>query len=160
MKKFRIYLDTSVISHLFHDDAPQRRDETREFFEKVRAAEAFETYVSKVVLDELGKTRDAILRAKLLATMQEVQPIILPSDPPKVAELADAYQRAGIVPPRQREDSLHVAYATIFEMDYLVTWNYRHLARPRIEALIGSINLSEGYTKPLRLITPLQLVVP
>ena len=35
MKKLRIYLDTSVISFMFADDAPEKRDVTREFFERV-----------------------------------------------------------------------------------------------------------------------------
>lgn len=77
-----------------------------------------------------------------------------------MANLATRYIEHGIIPAMKAEDALHVAYATVFELDVLVTWNFRHLARARTEALIGSVNVVEGYSKPLRLLTPLEVLRP
>jgi len=52
MKKLRIYLDTSVINFLFADDAPEKRDITRKFFEKQIAD--YDVFVSAVVMDEIN----------------------------------------------------------------------------------------------------------
>jgi predicted nucleic acid-binding protein len=65
MKKLAIYLDTSVLNFLFADDAPEKRDITREFFEQLKEKK-HDAYVSDVVVDEISKAdpdkRDALLK--------------------------------------------------------------------------------------------------
>lgn len=70
MPKLRIYLDTSVISHLFHDDAPERRADTEEFFENAVAQNAYDVFISLVVLEELTRTKNPVLRRLFLETVQ------------------------------------------------------------------------------------------
>lgn len=60
MKKLRIYLDTSVINFLFADDAPEKRDITREFFAERLARH--DVYISDTVLVEIANTRDPVKR--------------------------------------------------------------------------------------------------
>jgi hypothetical protein len=50
-----------------------------------------------------------------------------------------------VIPPSKPNDSLHVAYATVHELDFLLSWNFQHLANVRREARILAINLKEGY---------------
>ena len=64
MKKVRIYLDTSVINFLFADDAPEKRDVTRKFFE--RHITRYEAFISAVVLDEINRTKVPAKRNRLL----------------------------------------------------------------------------------------------
>jgi hypothetical protein len=45
-------------------------------------------------------------------------------------------------------------------MDILVTWNYRHLAKAKTATLIALVNSAEGYARPLRLLTPLEVLAP
>ncbi|RJP54983.1 MAG: hypothetical protein C4549_09085 [Deltaproteobacteria bacterium] len=61
-RKTKVYLDTSVISALFDEKNPQRQILTQRFFENIGS---FDTYVSEVVLAEIGDTRDAQLRNRL-----------------------------------------------------------------------------------------------
>ena len=70
MKKLRIYLDTSVINFLFADDAPEKRDLTAEFFKRV-VRHADNVFVSKLVVDEVGRTRNEVRRAALRAVLLE-----------------------------------------------------------------------------------------
>ena len=160
MPKLRIYLDTSVVSHLFHEDAPERKADTEEFFENAILPKAYETFISSVVLEELARTKNLVLRQRFLQATEHYQLDILPEGGNEVARLAALYMDRGVIPFRNPEDALHVAYATLFEMDSLVTWNFRHLARAKTAGLIGSINLVEGYMRPLRLQTPLELLQP
>ena len=63
MKKLRIYLDSSVISFLYADDALERRDITTRFFE-TRLTE-YDVSISDVVLFEIGNTRNPAKRELL-----------------------------------------------------------------------------------------------
>ncbi|PIW31378.1 MAG: hypothetical protein COW28_07385 [bacterium (Candidatus Ratteibacteria) CG15_BIG_FIL_POST_REV_8_21_14_020_41_12] len=73
-------------------------------------------------------------------------------------ELAQIYLNRKIVPEEKRDDALHVAVATIFEVDALITWNYRHLANLRKSELFHSVNLEKGYTKQLNIVTPMEVI--
>ena len=43
-------------------------------------------------------------------------------------------------------------------MDVLLSWNFRHLANINKEAQIQAVNILEGYSKPLRMVTPLEVI--
>jgi len=55
-------------------------------------------------------------------------------------------------------DALHVAISTVNKIDYLVSWNYKHLANVNREKNIIAINLQYNYLNPLRICTPLELL--
>ena len=56
------------------------------------------------------------------------------------------------------EDALHVAVATLAEMDAVVSWNFRHLANLRKAELFYSVNLSCGFHKKVEIITPWEVI--
>jgi hypothetical protein len=72
-------------------------------------------------------------------------------------ELAFRYIEHGAIPEAKLEDAQHVAYATVHEMDILVSWNFRHLANVKKEAKILAVNVEAGYWRPLRLLSPLEI---
>lgn len=69
MRKWRIYLDTSVINFLFADDAQAHRAITVEFFDQ--RLERFEVFISDVVLFEIGKTQDPEKKAALFEAVRK-----------------------------------------------------------------------------------------
>ena len=159
MKKLRIYLDTSVISFLSADDAPEKRDETHEFFERFVRAGTCEIYVSSVVVDEIKRTHDPSTRQRLLDVIHEYRLAQLDNEPrQEMIELAQQHIAQGAIPPGEFDDALHVATSTVHEMDVLVSWNFHHLANIRKEARIGAVNTLLGYHHPLRITTPHQLL--
>jgi predicted nucleic acid-binding protein len=160
MPKLRIYLDTSVINHLFHDDAPERQAATWELFENAIGPKAYDAFISSVVVDEIRRTPDPGRRSQLLDVIGQYELSILPDGGDEVDRLAQLYVQRGIIPVKEPEDALHVAYATLFEIDVLVTWNFRHLAKAKNVPLIQAVNLVEGYNRPLRLVTPLEVLEP
>jgi hypothetical protein len=52
---------------------------------------------------------------------------------------------------------MHVAYATVFEMDVLLSWNFKHLASLRREARFAVVNQAEGYGRSPRIVSPLEV---
>ncbi len=156
MRKLRVYLDTSVISFLFADDAPDLRRITVDFFD--RYAEHCDLYGSDVLLRELQADRDSHRRECHFRVLAERRIFILPADSDdEVALLADAYLREGVVPERKRDDALHVAYATVFEMDVVLSWNFKHLANLRREARFTAINHAAGYIRSPRIVSPMEM---
>lgn len=71
----------------------------------------------------------------------------------------ELYLARGVIPAGKRDDAFHVAYATVFGMDILLSWNFKHLANIRREKLIAEINQATGYPELLRLLSPLEVEV-
>jgi hypothetical protein len=63
-----------------------------------------------------------------------------------------------VIPKNKKINALHVALCTVNKIDYLVSWNYRHLANVNREKKIISINIQHNYLHPLRICTPLELI--
>jgi len=52
---------------------------------------------------------------------------------------------------------LHVAYATVFGIDVVLSWNFKHLANLRKEARFTAVNHEEGYWHSPRIVSPLEV---
>ena len=154
--KLRIYLDTSVINFLFAEDAPDFRKATEDFFD--RYATRYDLFVSNVVLLEIGRDPDPVHRVLLENAVAGHGIMELPEEPrDEIEMLARSYIEAGIIPVHKAEDAFHVAYATVHQIDVLLSWNFRHLANVRREARFLAINQQLGYRYPLRLVSPLEV---
>mgnify|MGYP001616421264 CR=1 FL=1 len=152
MKKLKIYLDTSILSFVFADDAPEYKSLTCEFFDQQVMPGHYDVYISKIVIDEIDKTSSAEKKAGMLSLIEKYRLNILPLDKQEeIATLASHYLKAKIVPANKLEDALHVAYAVIYDIDILVSWNFKHLANLNKERGFNRINLEVGYKASLRL---------
>ena len=75
----------------------------------------------------------------------------------EMADLADVYLGRGIVTPQYAGDAEHVAICTVQRIDFLVSWNFRHLVNVSREKSFNSVNLLQGYA-PVRIVSPLELI--
>ena len=73
------------------------------------------------------------------------------------AKLVDILIADGALPSGARDDATHVAIATVHRMDYLVTWNCRHIDNAEVKPLIRSVCAVHGYTCP-EICTPEELM--
>lgn len=155
MNKLKIYLDTSIISFLFADDAPDFQQITVDFFTKF--SPRYGLYISEVVLLEITKNTDDERKQKMLAALEQFP---INNLPPAVAiqEIAKVYLENGVIPVNKVEDALHVGYATFYHVDILLSWNFRHLANINKERRIMVENFKLGYNYPLRLLSPLEVL--
>lgn len=150
-KKIRIYLDTSVISALFDEKNPERQDLTKRFFEKV---ESFDVYISEVVLAEIDDTKDVELKDKLKDTALSFKILSIDEE---TRELANEYVKHGAIPAAYSEDALHIAISTLNGIDYLLSWNFKHIVKVKTRKIVNIVNLS--FSCPdLKIATPAELI--
>jgi hypothetical protein len=142
MKKLKLYLETSVWNFLFADDAPERKGDTIRFFEEIRNGD-YELFISGLVIAEIERAREPV-RNMLLEKIDEIEPEVLEI----IGEadgLAQKYAGACFLPEKAFDDLTHVAVATVNRMDFLVSWNLKHIVKVKSIAGINEVNLSEGY---------------
>ncbi len=155
MRKLKLYIETSTWNFVFADDSPEKKAITKEFFELVYKG-VYEIYISDVVLAEINRAPESV-KKKLLRLINRIEPIILELKP-KVEYLAGIYLKRKIIPEKKVEDALHVAIATLDELDAVVTWNYQHLANIRKAELFFGVNLEQGFHKKVEIITPWEVI--
>lgn len=143
----RVYLDTSVISALFDARNPQRMSVTEAFF---RASTGFELFTSTITLGEIAQTPDPVLRENLHSLASQMS---LLSVSETIEWLAREYIRCGAIPKGHPEDALHIALAVQNEMDFLLSWNFKHLVRRKTKDIIRMVN-SLNQLRHVEIISP------
>ena len=109
-------------------------------------------FVSEVVLQEAraGDATEVIKRLNVLAGL----PIL--DVPTEASRLAGLLLSRGIVPSKANMDAVHIAVATVHGMDYLLTWNLKHIANAHVRKMVARIFRAEGYESP-EICTPEEL---
>jgi hypothetical protein len=154
MRRLKLYLDTTVWNFYFDDRVPVYQEAAVEFFAKARLG-LYDLNASAAVAEELDAAPEP-KRGKLLALFEEISPNLLEADA-EVKRLAALYLDRRALPARSTLDALHVAHATLHQMDVLVSFNFKHLANIGRRDRITAINLEQGYSHPLNLLPPMQL---
>jgi len=134
----KAYLDTSVLSALFDDKNPERKNLTRIFFNQT---ENFQIFISDLTLAEIERTVNVQLKRKLQKLVDKFDVVKTNDDVERVAE---EYIKQGAVPEGYPEDAYHIALTVIYEMDYLLSWNFRHIVRKRTIDVIRMVNTLHG----------------
>jgi predicted nucleic acid-binding protein len=155
MPRPRVYVETTI-PNFYYDFRPSeavalRREATRRWW--ATAAERYELVTSVYVHDELSAGRGAAvaLRLKLL------EGIGLLRASPAVDATIEVYFKHRLMPRKPPVDAMHLALASHYGCDLIVTWNCKHLANKNKVHHIQRINTSLGLGLP-RLVTPLELV--
>ena len=153
--KPRVYIETTVVSYL--TAWPSRdivvaahQQLTREWWQTQK--QRFEVVASQFVLQEAssGDLEAARERINVLATMPLLEVVEID------LELADRLVQDGSVPISAKEDALHIAIAATNGIEYLLTWNCRHLANAMMRDRIEKVCRAAGY-EPARICTPEEL---
>lgn len=71
--------------------------------------------------------------------------------------LASEFVQRRILPEKAAEDGLHIAVATVHDVDYLMTWNCAHIANPEIQERLARFLLARGLALPF-ICTPEELL--
>ncbi|HRP06467.1 MAG TPA: hypothetical protein PLV87_16255, partial [Opitutaceae bacterium] len=144
-----LYLDTSVIGGYF--DAEFMAD-TRALW-RLKEAGKFR-FVSSVLVDQEVARAPKQVRALLHSTF--VPADLLPMTA-EAMELAGHYIAQKVVSPSFTDDARHVAICSVARVDFLVSWNFKHLANVRRELGFNSVNVLQGYA-PVRIVAPTFLI--
>ena len=149
--KQSLYLETSVIGAYLDNGEPFRRDLTIRWWE--HELPEYRAVVSPLVARELERVPEPHRTGylKLVQSLEEVELV------EEAAILAEGYIARGIFHRKYIADALHVAVASFHKIDYLVTWNFGHLANVRRQARIRLFNTAAGFFVPM-IVTPEFLV--
>ncbi|OGH56147.1 MAG: hypothetical protein A3I06_14860, partial [Candidatus Lindowbacteria bacterium RIFCSPLOWO2_02_FULL_62_12] len=132
-------------------DMVSRRDWTVQWWD--RLGEKYELVTSEAVIDEL-QSGNHPARDECLRLIEKVS--VLPATE-RLSEIVTAYVRHRVMPADPVGDALHLAFASYYRCDYLVTWNCRHLANANKFEHIRIVNAMLGLFVP-NLVTPLELL--
>jgi predicted nucleic acid-binding protein len=151
-----VYLETSIVSYL--TSRPSRdliaaghQQLTHEWWRVRRPT--FRLFVSELVLQEAGRG-DAEFAAKRLGILHELPQLEIRPD---ALGLARTLIEHGPLPTTAAADALHIAIAAAHGMEYLLTWNCKHIANAEIRPSIERVCRDEGYEPPV-LCTPGELM--
>ena len=156
MKKPTIYIETSVISYLTARSSQNliiaaHQHVTKEWWEK--ALPHYQVFVSSVVLDEVSRGDSDAVNLRL----EKIQSFPLLEINENVYELANIYFIEIRLPEKARADAYHLALATWHGMDFVVSWNCKHIANGHVRLLIEEINAERGIRTPI-ICTPEELM--
>ena len=154
MKKFRAYLETSVWNFLYTEDAPDKREKTKEFFQSLSTGE-YEIFVSDVVFQEIDAA-PVEKRRQLMEVITRCDPVVLLQDHAAVT-LAREYAKAGVLSNKHYLDLLHLAIATTNRLNMIVSWNMKHIVKRKTQIFVNATNAMAGYSD-LEIWTPQEMI--
>ena len=155
MDKAAIYFETSVVSYLV---ARPSRDIVVTAHQQLTSdwwdnqSHQYDLFISQVVLDE-ARAGDKQESAKRVAALQGI-PLLEINE--EVIQLAERLVQSHAVPKKAAQDALHIAIACVNGMDYLLTWNCKHIANAKMRSKIEKVCRDAGYEPPI-ICTPEEL---
>ncbi|MDT7542107.1 MAG: hypothetical protein QOE33_2011 [Acidobacteriota bacterium] len=150
-----IYLETTIISYLtarLSRDliAAAHQQITQEWWSRRRTE--FALFISELVIQE-ASMGDAAMARKRLEELRSIQRLEVNQD---AGDLAQRLIVAGALPTKAAIDALHIAVATVHGMDYLLTWNCKHIANAEMQSKVAAISRESGFEPPV-ICTPEEL---
>ncbi|PNW54971.1 UNVERIFIED_CONTAM: DNA-binding protein [Euhalothece sp. KZN 001] len=139
-----VYIETSILGYL--TTRPSRNlilvanaEITREWWETRRSF--FDLYISQAVINEVAKG-DAEIASRRLEVVNGIPLLEINQS---VLDLAEQFLERSNLPAKADVDALHIAVATIHRMDYLLTWNCKHIANAQIQKKLAEISFYFSY---------------
>ena len=150
MRKLKVYLDTSVISYLSQEDAPERMEDTLKLWKDFVNGK-YEIYLSQVTIDEIEKCSEP-KRSMLYDYLSDIEYTKLEINE-EIVELAQKIIDMGILKPKSYDDCQHIAAAVVNACDCIISWNFRHIVNIKTIRGVRAITNLEGY-KGIDIINP------
>ncbi|MCL2047830.1 MAG: PIN domain-containing protein [Defluviitaleaceae bacterium] len=142
MRKPKIYLDTSVISHLYADDTPEKMNDTLLFWEELKASR-YQVVISNITIAEITKCNEP-KRTLLLQRLDEIEHEIFEENEEAIA-LSENYLSYGVLKSKSMDDLRHISVASVTDCKYIASWNFRHFVNVTTIAKVQSANKLYGY---------------
>lgn len=124
MRKLKIYLDTSVISHLNQEDVPEKMEQTQLLWKLLQTGK-YEIIISDLVLAEINECKEpkrSILKEYLAKINYERVEITEEAE-----EIANEIIKEKILNRKSFDDCLHIATAILNDCNIIVSWNFKHM---------------------------------
>jgi predicted nucleic acid-binding protein len=150
MRKQKIYLDTSAVSHLQPDDVPEKQEFTRKLWERIKNGE-YDVYISSVTIYEIEQCKED-RRIALTNYLNEIKTSVIELEDEQ-RELAEEIIKLGILTRKSIDDCYHIACALTSGCDSIISWNIKHLVNSKTIDGVRVISQIEKY-KSIDIYTP------
>lgn len=154
--KPRVYIEPTVISHLVARPSndvilASWQRASQQLWENY--ADRFEFVISDIVSDEvrLGDANAAQRRLEIISALTVLEIL------PETDVLTYRLLNADAVPPNSVPDAQHIAIATVHGVEYLVSWNHKHIVNEHKREHINQVCREAGF-QPITICTPIELM--
>ncbi len=147
--KNKIYIETSVVSYYTNDISSNiviagHQVSTRKFW-KLIEKEKIIPVISALVINEASQGNSIYAERRTTAINEfEIVKVSV-----KAEQLAKILTSKNAVPHQYLEDALHIAIASVENIDFIATWNFKHINNPFTKRKIKEIIEAEGYKCPI-----------
>lgn len=150
MEKLKVYLDTSVISHLMQADVPEKMADTLKLWDMFKDGK-YDVYLSTVTLEEVSDCPEP-KRSKMYSYLEQIDytPIEITDD---MSDIAQQIIDMGILTQKSYDDCQHIAAAVIYGCDCIISWNFKHIVNIKTIRGVRAITNLKGY-KPIEILNP------
>jgi predicted nucleic acid-binding protein len=133
---FNFYFDENPVNEI-------KKQNARGLFEKIKEGE-YIPYTSIYVLNEINQNKNEEERQKMISLVGQFEIVILDTNA-MVEQLAAIYVERQVIPLKYAPDALHIATTTVFELDYIVSYNFEHIVKNKTVAMVADINFRQNY---------------
>ena len=149
-RKLKVYLDTSVISHLMQEDVPEKMADTRKLWEMFKNG-VYEVCLSSLTMKEVSdcpEPKRSALRDYLKQIQYESYDITK-----DVLDVAHQLIAMGVLTNKSFDDCQHIGAAVVNNCDCIISWNFKHIVNIKTIRGVRAITNLEGY-KPIEIWSP------
>jgi len=151
-----LYIETSIISYLVARPSNNlisaaRQKITYDWWDTER--NKYNIFISELVLAECSRGDERAVKLRVNVA-KEIPALKITKE---CIDLAKLFFTKALLPEKARDDALHVAIATHYQMDFLLTWNCRHLANAHFIRKLQKISFHEGLVVPT-ICTPQEII--
>jgi predicted nucleic acid-binding protein len=150
----KLYLETTVFNFYYLEKESKRKDDTHKLFNAIKGGK-YAVYTSQYVLDEIARDTPGKFKKMRGLIDKYVQDTIYFNE--EVQNLADLYVERRIIPAKFITDARHIAAATVSKLDFVVSFNFGHIVKPKTMIGTGFANLHYGF-RQIGLCTPTEVL--
>ena len=154
MRKLKLYIDTSTISHLFADDTPDKMADTNNLWDDFMVGK-YDICISQTVLDEIAGCAEP-KQSMMLEKLQAID-FLLAAESDAIIELANTYIQGGVLKEKSIDDCMHIAFAVVNHCDIIVSWNFKHLVNYKTINKVKVVNAINNY-REISIVSPTMLL--
>jgi len=153
MRTQKIYLETTMFNFYIDEDRDAHAATVR-LFREIQIGK-FDAFTSALVIEELEKAPSEKYE-RMLSLIGNYKISVLARNE-EAEKLADIYISEGVIPLKFRNDGLHIAIATVNDLDMIISMNYQHIVKRKTIKNTTIINTLNGY-RSLEIYSPMEVI--
>jgi len=154
MRRLKVYIETTLYNFYVDEDRGFAHESTVALFKDI-AAGKYEAFTSDYVIDELERASEE-KREKMMKLITRYNISVLNyNDEAEV--LAKKYIAEGAIPATHKTDALHIAVATVNDLEMIISMNFEHIVKRKTKFVTGNINVLNGY-RAIEILNPMEVI--